>query len=58
MVLYEGMRPACVGAAVGLALSIMTSRLMIYVVPVAYHVSVGTYAVVASMVLSTACARE
>jgi putative ABC transport system permease protein len=51
MVLREGMRPAWVGLAMGLGLSILTSRMMTDMVPVDYHVSAETYAVVVSMVV-------
>ena len=50
MVLREGMLPACVGLAVGLAASAATARVMTYVLPITYHVSPQTYALVVPMV--------
>jgi predicted permease len=46
MVLREGMLPACVGLALGLAASVATARLIGYVLPVTYHVSMQTYCIV------------
>jgi putative ABC transport system permease protein len=50
MVLREGMLPAWLGLAVGLAASAATSRLIAHVLPVTYQVSMRTYAVVVPMV--------
>jgi predicted permease len=50
MVLREGILPAWVGLAVGLAASAATARLITYVVPVTYHVSARTYLLVVPLV--------
>jgi predicted permease len=50
MVLGEGMLPVWIGLGAGLALSVVTGRLMILTVPVHYHVSARTYCLVLALV--------
>jgi predicted permease len=54
MVLQQALLPVWCGLAAGLALSVMTGRLMTLVVPVRYEVGAGTLAVVLPVVLVVA----
>jgi hypothetical protein len=54
MVLHQGLKPVWCGLASGLALGVMTGRLMARVVPVHYEVSAGTFSVVLPVVLVVA----